>query len=290
MLYTISNHNYTVSVSSIGAELKSIKDLSGKEYIWQGDSAHWGKSAPILFPIVGHLYEDKTIINGQEYLMKIHGFLQRQEFTVLDQKESEISLVSIYNEETLKEYPFKYKVIITYRLIHDKLRVNFNVTNEGEDKMPFNIGGHPGFNLPMFEGDTFTDYSVHFEKEENFLSPFITTRGTLDFSKGTEFKSLKELKLSRSLFDIDTVVIPSVNSHKVKLLNKKNHGIEFSFPDFPSFAIWSPHKTEAPFVCLEPWVGYGDRDDTSFIYEDKDNIVKLESFETYNIYFEIKVI
>ena len=53
-------------ISTLGAQLMSFaKD--GKEYIWNGDERYWKGRSPLLFPFVGGLRNNKTIIYGKEY-------------------------------------------------------------------------------------------------------------------------------------------------------------------------------------------------------------------------------
>lgn len=70
---TISNSVLTVGVSEHGAELQSIQK-NGKEYLWQGDTRFWGRRSPVLFPIVGRVWEDTYRYAGNSYRMGQHGF------------------------------------------------------------------------------------------------------------------------------------------------------------------------------------------------------------------------
>ena len=47
----LKNDLLTVIVSEKGAELQSIKDAEGKEYLWQADPKYWGRRSPMR-PIV----------------------------------------------------------------------------------------------------------------------------------------------------------------------------------------------------------------------------------------------
>ena len=49
---TLHNELLTVEVSDLGAELQSIKDDEGKEYLWQGDDRYWGRRSPRRLPSV----------------------------------------------------------------------------------------------------------------------------------------------------------------------------------------------------------------------------------------------
>jgi galactose mutarotase-like enzyme len=281
----------TATIKSTGAELISLKSAKGIEYIWQRDPRYWSRSAPILFPIVGNLRDKQTVIKGKTYHMNIHGFLRDMPFEVLCQKENEISLVNTYTNDTLSLYPYKYKVIVTYTLMQNTLRTKINVVNEYEELLPFNLGGHPAFNCPLYPGEDFSDYTIHFAHAETFSSPKVESNGTLNFDVAAcSYHNLKKLQLDYGLFAIDTLIIPRVKSKKVKLLNKKDKGIVFSFPQFITFAVWSPPGKQAPFVCLEPWIGHGDRHNADNDFMKKDNLITLKTLEEFSAHYDIETI
>ena len=285
----VKKNNISFKVNELGAELKSLV-CDGKEYIWYSDPKFWKRSAPFLFPIVGSMKGHKTIINGKEYTLTQHGFLRDQDFNVVLEEEGKLVLENQYNEVTLSKYPFKYKAKVTYEVIDESLKTSVEITNLGEEVMPFNIGGHPAFNCPLFDGETFEDYKVVFEKEETFGSPEVVEGGLLNFDNPVySLENAKEIALKKDLFTIDTILIPKVKSKSVKLLNKEGKGIEFSYPKFSTLAIWTPYN-EAPFVCLEPWIGYNDKHDTNGEYLTKDDLVKLNPNESYEVSYTIKIL
>ena len=285
----VKKNNISFKVNELGAELKSLV-CDGKEYIWYSEPKFWKRSAPFLFPIVGSMKGHKTIINGKEYTLTQHGFLRDQDFNVVLEEEGKLVLENQYNEETLSKYPFKYKAKVTYELIDESLKTSVEITNLGEEVMPFNIGGHPAFNCPLYDGETFEDYKVVFEKEETFGSPEVVVGGLLNFDNPVySLENAKEIALKKDLFTIDTILIPKVKSKSVKLLNKEGKGIEFSYPKFSTLAIWTPYN-EAPFVCLEPWIGYNDKHDTNGEYLTKDDLVKLNPNQSYEVSYTIKIL
>lgn len=290
-LKTIQNKYLKATISTHGAELKGLCNLeTNTEHLWCSDPKFWGRSAPFLFPIVGTLKDKKTIINGKVYDMKQHGLLRDQEFTVLSQTETEITLTNEYSEETLSAYPFKYKAYITYVLEGKTLDTIITIENLDNQSMPFNLGGHPAFMCPMFEGDKFNDYSIHFESKESFKSPKVENNATLNFNETVfEKENCDILNLDKSLFDIDTIIITKVKSKSVKLLNKELKGIKFSYPSFSTLAIWTPYN-EAPFVCLEPWNGYNDHHDTDGQFIKKDDIINLEEGKKYTASYKIEIL
>ena len=285
----VKKNNISFKVNELGAELKSLT-CDGKEYIWSSDPKFWKRSAPFLFPIVGSMKGHKTIINGKEYTLTQHGFLRDQVFDVVLVEDSKIVFEKKYSEETLMKYPFKYKAKVTYEIIDESLKTSVEITNLGEEEMPFNIGGHPAFNCPLYDNETFEDYKVVFEKPETFGSPLVVEGGLLDFDKPVyALENAKEINLKKDIFTIDTILIRDVKSKSVKLLNKENKGIEFSYPKFSTLAIWTPYN-EAPFICLEPWIGYNDLHDTNGEYLTKADLVKLNPNESYEVSYTIKII
>ncbi|GAB6127604.1 hypothetical protein JCM17204_01950 [Blautia stercoris] len=101
--YQLKNQELTLKISSKGAEMKSLKDnKTNQEYLWHGDSAYWGRTSPVLFPIVGNYREKESVFEGKTYSMSQHGFARDMEFTLESQKE-EIWFELKENEETLKK-------------------------------------------------------------------------------------------------------------------------------------------------------------------------------------------
>ena len=288
MEYKIKNEYLELTVSSHGAEKQSLVSNKGVSYLRDIDS-YWNRHAPLLFPIVGKLRDLKTFINNKEYHMGQHGFLRDQEFDLYKQTENSITLINKFSEETLKMYPFEYKVLVTYTLDGKTLHTNFEVVNDDYQVIPFNFGGHPGFKCPLYDGENFEDYTVKFEKEENFDAPSVVpTNGTLDFDHTVRYDHIKDLKLDYKYFEIDAIVIPNVKSHSVKLVNKEDKGIKFDFEGFPTLAIWT--KPNAPFVCLEPWIGNADKYNSNYQFIEKNDMVFLNPGDKFDATYSITIL
>lgn len=57
MRYILENETLKVEVESFGAELKSVySKAEDKEYMWYADSKYWGRTSPVLFPLVPILH------------------------------------------------------------------------------------------------------------------------------------------------------------------------------------------------------------------------------------------
>ena len=287
MEYSLKYKDIQISVNSRGAEQEHLI-YNGKDYIRQRDE-FWNRKAPFLFPIVGKLRDLKTYIDGNLYSMNQHGFLRDREFELESKTDNSLTFISTYSEDTLKLYPFKYQVRIKYEIKDCGVAIDIEVTNKGKEKMYFNIGGHPGFRLPMYDNEKFDDYSVVFEKTEDFDAPTVNLQnGTLDFDHTIRYDHIDRIDLNYKYFEIDAIVIPKVKSREVKLVNKENKGIRFNYHGFNSLAIWT--KPNAPFVCLEPWMGYADHSDSDYNFIKKDDIVTLKANEVYKCGYSVEIL
>ena len=132
-----------IKTKAEGAELTSIKK-DGIEKLHDGKE-YWNRQSPILFPIVGKLKRNQTLINGRTYEMSQHGFARDLEFEPITKLDNFHSYLLKSNASTLIKYPYDFSLYVTYRTDENKLTTIYKVINEGENNMPFGIGGHPAF-------------------------------------------------------------------------------------------------------------------------------------------------
>jgi len=166
MLATITNGVYTAQVDSLGAQLVSLKGPEGFEHLWVGDPQYWREHAPVLFPIVGALRDNRTQIGGEWYSMNRHGFAKASQFTLVEEGKDRLAYCLTADAETEKRYPFQFALTVAYTLKADGYETEFTVENRGGEPLPFVIGGHPGFNVPVNEAAAFEDYVIRFEQPE----------------------------------------------------------------------------------------------------------------------------
>jgi len=257
MLIHIKNENVSAAVDTLGAELVSFKSTDGFEHIWQGDAKYWGGHAPVLFPIVGALRNNRTRINGEWYEMGRHGFARRREFTVVEHREDAVVLELCTDEATKQVYPFDFRFTVSYILTGSSITTEFKVENTGAVPMPYSVGGHPGFNLPIEADETFEDYDIVFEKPETQKCPLIhPTECLIDYEKTIfEMKNEDVIPLQHSLFYNDALVFSDLESTTITLKSRKSgRGVMMEFSGFSLFGIWSA-ANDGPYVALEPWTG-----------------------------------
>jgi galactose mutarotase-like enzyme len=187
MEYSLKNENLTVCFSSKGGELTSIKNKNGLEYLWQGEKEYWSGQAPVLFPICGSLREDKAVAsNGKEIQMPRHGIVRKEEFELTSITKDTVSFSITSGEDMLTKYPFPFELTISYGLEKNSITVRYGVRNAGTEDMPFFIGGHPAFRCPLNPGETYEEYEIQFEKEEEETNPTpVTETGLIDMETRT---------------------------------------------------------------------------------------------------------
>lgn len=265
----IKNFSACATLDTKGAELKSLQDCFGTEYMWQGDPTYWSGTSPVLFPIVGRLRGGKTLINGTEYHMNGHGFARDKEFRLIYHTDEKAIFSLMFDADTLQQYPFRFNLQISYTLTHCDLEVRYDVFNLDEKDIHFCLGAHPGFRVPLTENDTFEDYSIYLEKEETLDSPvYEAEKFELNMSRTVRhFDSSKRLPLRHELFENDAIYLRDLASRKVSLISARSgRGVEVAFSGFSSLAFWTT-AAPADFICLEPWCGSpmsSDEDDDFF--------------------------
>lgn len=276
---TIGKGALSASISSKGAELQSLK-LNGVEYLWQADPALWGKHAPVLFPIVGSIRNGRADSAEGPCTMDRHGLarINEHELVSFSDDGASVTYEFVSTPETRAAYPYDFKLNMTYAIVGEAtLAQTFRVENTGAVPLPFSVGGHPAFNIPV-EGtdEAYEDYEFRFAElwtadcpklVEGGLATYEDTFRTVDGSD--------TLPLSRELFRYDTMILDHVPGDTLSLVGTRSgHGIRVDFPGFDYLGVWS--APGAPFVALEPWTGHTTLTTEDDVLEHKENITILE--------------
>ncbi|WP_173973194.1 aldose 1-epimerase family protein [Flavobacterium bizetiae] len=266
-----------------GAELFSLKNNDNKEYIWEGNPDFWGKHSPILFPIVGTLKNNTYTIEGKEYQLPRHGFARDMEFQLVEKTENSAVFSLESNSETLKKYPFEFELQLIYTLEDTSLHIEYKVINKSGKKLPFSIGAHPAIALP----ENFEDYAFKFEKEE-VLKYYLLENDLISNKTKVLETTNGTVPLNYQLFENDALIFKALESKSLTILEKSKPYINVDFKDFPSLGLWT--KDQAPFICVEPWLGYSDTSENSGDLFEKEGILILDSDQTFNSKFTITIL
>lgn len=292
MICNIENEKLTVQIESLGAELKSIRDKeTGREYMWSGDKAYWGKTSPILFPFVGALKDGAYTYQGKTYPMSRHGFAREMEFHQEQMAATSAVYVLEDTKETLEKYPFHFRFEIEYRLEDKSLEVIWRVYNRDTKEMYFSLGGHPAFACPPEAGKKRTDCFIQFDtKEELIASELDMKTGLLTGRNDTFTLDNGYLKITEDLFDKDALIIENHQCHEVALCNKnKEPYVKVNF-NAPLFGVWSVPDHNASYVCIEPWYGRCDRADFAGTLKDREWSNTLKAGEVFEKNYVISIL
>ncbi len=284
MTATISNCELTAIIKQNGAELISLKaNATNREYIWEGNPSHWGKHAPILFPIVGTLRNNEYTYDGQNYSLSRHGFARDRVFDLVYQSENKVIFSLKSAPDTKNLFPFDFELQLVYELKNTELFIEYRVFNKDTDIMYYSIGGHPALALPKH----FEEYSLLFEPNESLIS-YALENDLLTDNPSVLKLDQNKLFLTYPLFAKDALIFKQLKSKQITLLENELPILNFKFPDFPNFGIWT--KNQAPFICLEPWVGYSDLVNASGKIEEKEGIQTLKSNSSEKYGFSIEIL
>lgn len=98
-----------------------------------------------------------------------------------------------------------------------------------------------------------------FARDNTIISSEIGENGTLLLRKKGYVLKSGYMNITKNLFDEDALIIENNQAHKVSLCNKDGKPYLTVKFDAPLFGLWSPAKKNAPFICIEPWYGRGDK-------------------------------
>ena len=266
----LKNEQLSVVVSEKGAELQSIKDASGKEYLWQADPKYWNRRSPILFPIVCSVNDETYRVDGKEYHLPRHGFARDSEFKLIAQSPRKVTFVLESSEATKKVYPYDFTLSVSYVLDANKISVIWHVHNTDTREIHFQIGGHPAFNIPDMKPGESQSGRIRLDNEE----PMDALHSYLDGSHDMDEVPFVEaenglMEFSNNTWRNDSIKIHKCQLHRAELLNKAGEPeVTVTFRT-PVIAFWSPYDKQAPFVCIEPWYGVGDHRGFNGEFKDK---------------------
>lgn len=286
--HALRSGRLTATIKAQGAELCSLKDSNGTEFVWQAEPA-WPRHAPLLFPIVGRLANDELRHRGKTYRMTQHGFARDSRFAWAERGESRCALVLEDSEATRALYPFAFRLTALYTLDDFGLDLSLTIANTGKETLPASIGGHPAFNWPLQSGLAKESYALNFANTE--IAPIRRLDGGL-LRAAAEPSPVQGtvLPLSESLFSDDAIIFDRINSTSVRYAAGDGAGpwLKMSWRGFRELGVWSK-PSGAPFLCIEPWRGYASPAGFDGEFSDKPGLMHIAAGAEERLSFRIEV-
>jgi galactose mutarotase-like enzyme len=270
----ITSGMLSARIDPLGAELVSLTDAAGREYLWNGDPAWWTGHAPVLFPIVGALNGGIYRLGGREYALEKHGFARRSAFAVAQEQPEAVRFTLEDSAATRAVYPFAFRLDLAFGFEGSALAITATVANRGDAPMPFSFGFHPAFAWPLPGGAAKDAHRIVFAQPE----PGPVRRiGTSDptllpgaFPTPVEGDTLRP---RAELFEADALIWTELNSRACRFGADGGAWLELAFPDCPNLGVWQ--KPGAPYLAIEPWHGFNDPQGFTGDFRDKPGIVEL---------------
>lgn len=255
----ISNNQLAVTISPIGAEVQSIKDVNTQcEYLWHGDAQWWSGHSPILFPIVGGLWNGTCHVDGQELHISKHGFVRRAPWRVVSVEADKAVFEFVSTVGTFAIFPYAFRLTATYSLDDRKLRAEFCVENLGGSPFCFQLGGHPAIALPNWDDAQPLDGYLRLEGNPTHVLR-AGEQGCLEpdtFPVPLNADGL--VPLTVDTFSHEALIFDNHQVSAATVLTPSGQPVARVESTAPVWLFWSPQGIHTPFVCLEPWYGLCD--------------------------------
>lgn len=270
---TIASPFLTADISSSGAELQSLVDGEGRQLMTDADPAFWRGRAPVLFPIVGRLNNDRYQFDGVEYAMPKHGFARRSQFEVVQSDGESVIFRLVDSDATRAIYPFAFSLEMAFVIRDRTLSMTATVTNTDDVPLPASFGFHPAFAWPLPFGGSKEDHVIRFENDEPGAVKVITADGLIGVPERDSPVVGNVLHLEDSLFANDALVWDELASDRLVYGVPGKPGLSMAFPDTGKLGIWM--KPGARFLCVEPWAGIADPDGYSGDFRSKPGVFEV---------------
>lgn len=272
----LENDVCKVEISNQGAEIYHfLVKKSNKEWMWDGNPSYWDQHNPILFPIIGSTYDKKIHLGKETYEMGNHGFARRAVFETVESSHKHCVLLLRSNEDTLKQYPFAFKLWVRYELKECALTIRYTIENDSTCDMPFSFGLHPAF-MTSNNGINGSQM-VHFPNQETNLPESIldTKSNSLIFTDAFFEKT-------------PTLLLENVSSAYVVLVDGLDR-MKVSVMGYKWLAFWK--KPAASFICIEPWLGHSDFEEINCDFSEREGTLILAPHRSFviNHYLEASI-
>ncbi len=269
--YRIAASGIAATIKAEGAELCSLTDAAGREFLWQAGPA-WPRHAPVLFPIVGRLAGDTLRLSGRSYTLGQHGFARDRRFALVERDATVCRFVLTDDAATRAVFPFAFRLEVTYAVAGDTLTIGYALDNPAGTVLHASFGAHPAFRWPLREGVAKDAHVLEFALPEP--APIRRLDGGL--LRAERFPSPIEgniLRLNESLFADDAIILDEVASPAVQFRAPGGPGVEVMWHGFRQLGLWS--KPQGDFLCIEPWCGHADPAGFAGDFTDKPGLLHI---------------
>lgn len=228
---------------------------------------------PILFPFPNRIRDGRFVFQDKQYQLPLtdssrknasHGFVCRKPWRVTDQgAEGDHAwitgefVLSRDDPESAEHWPADFRLLVRYRLSHRRLRIEAEVVNLDKSTLPFGLGYHPYFSVPLTKEGTPENCMIQVPADEYWvLDDSIPTgeRKPVDDSRDlTKPRAYSELSIDDVLTGIQPSDVEAPEglrwNGKIQQGNATLH--VFSSLCYRELVVFTPKHREA--FCIEPY-------------------------------------
>lgn len=293
-ILTLENESIRAEFTPHGAELCALIDKKHDCNVLKrrDDTACWDRTAPVLFPICGRLWEQTCYVDGKAYRMGTHGFAKETIFTVSEQDQTHV-VFTTSDSDSIREgsYPFGFLLTVEYTLDGASLTTRVRVKNRDDRPLPFAVGFHPGFTVPLDKDGELAEVCLDFCGANDPAVWKLTPNGfRLGEYEPYPLEGGHILRLSgERLANINSLFFKGAGNAVTFASSASDRRIRLDYEGFPYLGLWRPSNPNAHYLCIEPWIGSPDLNETSTELSDKEDMILLPPGEEHSVAYRITV-
>jgi aldose 1-epimerase len=258
----------------MGSQLISLySEEVGIEFI-KGPESLEDRTTSIGFPILmppNRIKNGRFTFNDREYILDInergrenhiHGFVHNKSWKVKDVGANiggawiETVILSTDEADITRQFPHDFELSMKYLLRDGALDITSRCANKGEDAMPFGIGFHPYFKVPLSESSSKSMCSLKVPANKVWeLEECIPTGRLIDLNGAP--KDLREgASLEGMLLDdVYTDLEPKGDGSTCLYIDEgAKVGLRFTADaQFLHWVVYSGKTLDSDFICFEPY-------------------------------------
>jgi len=269
-LVAIGSGTLSAEINPLGAELTHLRDAAGRELMTNADPAYWTGHAPILFPIVGAVADDRYRLDGREYDMPKHGFARRSTFELVAAGEDRAEFRLGPSDATRADYPFDFALSVSFAIAGATLSIETTLANPGDRDLPASFGYHPAFAWPLPYGRPRAEHRMVFDAAEGAVA-VLDGAGLIAGERASPIDG-RTLHLTDDLFADDALIWTPVTSRGLTYGAEGAPQLRIAW-EAPELGVWT--KPGAAYVCVEPWWGHADPAGFTGDFRDKPGVMRL---------------
>jgi aldose 1-epimerase len=242
-----------------------------REMLWahpdfaSGNQGPSGGGIPLLFPFPGRIGKAQFVFDGHEYLLEpadpfgnaIHGFVYNRPWRAVEQSVNRVSgefQASCDDRSVLARWPGDFRIRVSYTVENLKLTTQIECENTGKGPLPYGLGTHAYFRLPLSDGAdpemtkvTLPATKVWEARDQLPTGRLLPADATLDLSSarplaGRRFDTyFTDLQSSKSGI-VETILADPRSGRRL---------VQTFTTDFTQCVVYTPEHREA--ICLEPY-------------------------------------